>query len=48
MSEMLQRGIALALVGAAVAYLSWRGWRTWRIAAANRRSSGCGPGCGCG
>jgi hypothetical protein len=47
MSAMLQRAIAIALVGAAVVYLSWRGWRMWRIAAAIRRS-GCGPGCGCG
>ena len=48
MSDIVQRGLAIALVLLAVAYLAWRGWRMWRVAAALRRSTGCGPNCGCG
>ena len=48
MSDTIQRGLAIALVFLAVAYLVWRGWRMWRVASALRRSTGCGPNCGCG
>ena len=48
MTTAVQRWLAAALVLAAVGYLLWRGWRTWRAASAARRSTGCGPDCGCG
>jgi hypothetical protein len=48
MTPALQRWVAIALVIAAVAYLSGHAWRTRRAAAALRQSARCGPGCGCG
>jgi hypothetical protein len=44
----LQRGLTIALVLLAVVYLSRRSWRHWRAISGARRTSGCGPGCGCG
>ena len=48
MTTDVQRWLAAAVVLSAVGYLLWRGWRTWRAASAVRRSTGCGPDCGCG
>lgn len=48
MTPDVQRWVAIAVVIAAAAYLSWCGWRIRRAAAALRQSAGCGTGCGCG
>lgn len=48
MTPALQRWVAITLVIAAAAYLSWRAWRARRAVAAPRQSARCGPGCGCG
>jgi hypothetical protein len=47
MTPALQRGLTFLIVLTAVVYLAWRSWQQARKAAALRRATGCGPGCGC-
>lgn len=35
--------LTIALIGASVLYLVWRGWRSYK----KSRSPSCGPSCGC-
>ena len=44
MTPLVQSVIVITIVLAAAVYLGARARRSWKAA---RRSSGCGPGCGC-
>ena len=44
MTPLVQTMIVVAIVLVAAVYLGARARRSWKAA---RRTSGCGPGCGC-